>query len=507
MSGLIITRSSTRVVRWAGLLFIVCLILSVVSPIFAQELSLADQLRALAHVAEEGVDAANTGDVAGMQHEYDEAHELWETFEDSVREQNPNAYVALESAFAGVKEALAAPTVDAAAARVAFEYLLHESTEWSDLIMGTGPASSLATELSPALFATKLQNVSTALAGNDVATAQQMLTEAIQIWPAVEGAVATKSQEAYTTIEVELGRAAAALKATPADLPAATTAIERMSAVVEPFANEQSYTWLDAAAIILREGMETLLVLMALLAFLKRSDAEDKQIWIWGGTVAGLLASVAIAFVLQAIFSRAAAGQNREIIEGFTGIVAAVMLFYVSYWLHGKSNLKAWNAYINQRTSHALATGSLFGLGLLAFFAVFREGAETIIFYLGMAPSIAPSELGLGLAVGAAVLVVAAVLMNFVGMKLPLRPFFFIASLLVYYLGFKFLGSGIHALQVAGMLPQSPVGLLPALPSIGFYATWETIAPQVILLLVALWLIFGLGNRVATTTPGKSASA
>lgn len=505
MSGSISTQRA-HIQRGAGLLLIVCLLLTAASPIFAQELSLTAKLRSLAHVASEGVEAAEAGDLTAMQHEYNEAHELWKSFEDEVSAQNPNGYVAVEGALDVVKDALQAQPVDAAQTKAAFGHLADEATEWSGLLEGSAPTNAPIAELSPALFAEKVASVSAALARNDSGAAQQSLTEAIQIWPAVEGAVATKSQDAYRAIEVELGRAAAALKATPADLPAASAAVERLGVEMQPFATSQSYTWLDAAAIILREGMETLLVLMALLAFLKRSDAQEKQVWIWGGTAVGLLASVAIAFVLQAIFSRAAAGQNREVIEGVTGIVAAGMLFYVSYWLHGKSNLKAWNGYINQRTGHALATGSLFGLGLLAFLAVFREGAETVIFYLGMAPSIAPSELALGLAVGAGVLVVAAVLMHFVGMKLPLRPFFFVASLLVYYLGFKFLGSGIHALQVAGMLPQSPVALLPALPSIGFYATWETLAPQVLLLLAALWLLFGF-SRMGTGKPVNNASA
>jgi len=406
-----------------------------------------------------------------------------------------------------VKGALQAQPVDVAQALAAFDHLRDEAEEWSGMLDAGAPTGAQTTELSPSLFVEKVENVSAALGRNDSTAARQALTEAIQIWPAVEGAVAARSQDAYRSIEVELGRASAALKAQPADVASATAAIERLAAEMKPFAGSQTYTWLDAAAIILREGMETLLVLMALLAFLKRSEAQDKQAWVWGGAGAGLLASLAIAFVLQKVFSWAAAGQNREMIEGVTGIVAAGMLFYVSYWLHSKSNLKAWEAYIGQRTSQALATGSLLGLGLLSFLAVFREGAETVIFYLGMAPSIAPGALGLGLAAGTGVLVIAAVLIHFVGMKLPLRPFFFVASLLVYYLGFKFLGTGIHALQLVGMLPQSPVTLAPSLPSIGLYATWETLAPQLLLLLAAVWMIFGLQNRLGARAEGSSTNA
>jgi high-affinity iron transporter len=197
--------------------------------------------------------------------------------------------------------------------------------------------------------------------------------------------------------------------------------------------------------------------------------------------------------ILQAVFTSISAGQNRELIEGVTGLVAAALLFYVSYWLHSKSSLHAWQRYINARTGRALARGSMAGLALLSFLAVFREGAETTVFYLGMAPAIALRDLLLGLGIGIGALVVAALLMLVAGVKLPLRPFFRIAGLLVYYLGFKFLGTGIHALQTADLLPMSPISALPSNQAIdqvfgffGFFPTWETALPQLVLLLGAL---------------------
>ena len=129
------------------------------------------------------------------------------------------------------------------------------------------------------------------------------------------------------------------------------------------------------------------------------------------------------------------------------------------------------------------------GLTALSFLAVFREGAETTVFYLGMASSIALNDLLLGLGIGIAVLFVAALLIFKVGVKIPLRPFFMVAGLLVYYLGFKFLGSGIHALQIAGILPASPLDAIPTLPFFGLYPTWETVGPQLLLLVVALGVV------------------
>jgi high-affinity iron transporter len=356
-----------------------------------------------------------------------------------------------------------------------------------------------------------LDAANAAIERGDAAMAAEQVDSFIRAWPAVEGVVAAKSRDAYTTVEAEMGRARVALRAQPADLAIGRTSIDHIRGALAPFAIEQTYTAFDAGAIILREGLEALLVIIALLAFLRKSGNADKRGWIWIGGALGVLASLLTAVILQTIFNSVSAGQNRELIEGATGLVAAALLFYVSYWLHSKASLHAWQKYINARTSQALARGSMAGLALLAFLAVFREGAETTVFYLGMAPAIALPDLLLGIAVGTAVLVVAAVLMLVVGVKLPLRPFFRVAGLLVYYLGFKFVGTGLHSLQVAGVIPNSPIGSLPSssiAEFFGIYPTWQTVLPQLALLLGALaaFLYLRVLDRRARTL-GTAATA
>ncbi|MEP7189252.1 MAG: FTR1 family protein, partial [Roseiflexaceae bacterium] len=171
-------------------------------------------------------------------------------------------------------------------------------------------------------------------------------------------------------------------------------------------------------------------------------------------------------------------------------------------WLHSKASLHGWQRYINARTSQVLARGNMAGLALLAFLAVFREGAETTVFYLGMAPAIASRDLLLGIGAGVALLLVAAVLMLTLGVKLPLRPFFRVAGLLVYYLGFKFVGAGLHSLQVAGVIPTTPIAGLtsnPIFEFFGMYPTWQTLLPQLALLLgaLAIWLLLRMSERRA----------
>jgi high-affinity iron transporter len=454
--------------------------------------SLSAQVRELSTHAKAGIAAAEQNKPELMRAEYDEVHTLWESFEDQVREKDATGYVELETALHTIKDAVNAHTVNAATVKAAYAQLEHEADEVAGRLGNAAPtAAPVEVTLPEAL--TMLDAASTAIGQGDANTATTQIERFIRAWPGIEGAVATKSRDAYQAIEGEMGRARAALTTQPADLATAKGSIERMRGELAPFAVGQTYTAFDAAAIILREGLEALLVIVALLAFLRKSGNADKRSWIWAGGALGVLASIATAFVLQTIFSRVTAGANRELIEGVTGLIAAALLFYVSYWLHSKASLGAWKKYIDQRTSQALARGSMVGLAVLAFLAVFREGAETAVFYLGMAPAIALRDLLFGMGLGVVLLVIVAVLMLVVGVKLPLRPFFRIAGLLVYYLGFKFVGTGLHALQIAGAIPSTPIPGLesnPIFEFFGVYPTWQTLLPQLALLLGALaaWL-------------------
>jgi high-affinity iron transporter len=495
--------------RWMVPLLITILGLMLAGTTYAQEPGLAEQLQALAHVAQEGIEAAEENNVTLMQTEYNELHTLWASFEDQIREQDPIAYVELEGALDTVKEALQAEPLDPVAVRLAYDHLLDEVNEVVEQSGDKTAVPSDAAKMTPADLLSYLETAHLAIEQGEVAEAEEQLTRVIQAWPSVEGAIAASSQDTYTAIEIDLSRAAAAFEAQPIDLQEATAAVERLQQSLAPFVIRRTYTMFDAAAIILREGLEALLVVAALLTFLRRSGNSDKRSWIWGGSVLGILASVATAFVLQIVFSHASAGQNRELIEGATSIIAAGLLFYVSYWLHSKASLHVWQNYINTRTRQALMRGNLVGLALLSFLAVFREGAETVVFYLGMASAITTEDLLLGLGLGIALLVVIALVVLVLGLKLPLRPFFRLAGILVYYLGFKFLGTGIHALQIAGILPASLIALVPTIPFVGLYPTWETIGPQIVLLIVALgaFLYLRAQDRRAQATASSTTMA
>lgn len=470
---------------------LVCLLLLFVAwPAAAQEETpLPTQLQALAREAMEGAEAAEQNETAVMHHVYDEVHEAWVAMEDGVQAQNPTAYIEIEGALVAVKTALQAEPINPAIVAQAYDHLADEATEIAGKLGGAVVAAPVVAEGTVRELADQLTEAYGAIEAGNIAEARTLLTAVITTWPSIEGAIATQDSEAYTAIEIGLSRAAAALDAETLDVVAAETAVEQLRDTIAPFATgASSYTMFDAMAIILREGLEALLVITALLTFLKRSGNADKQRWIWMGSAVGIGFSLLVALALQSLFNRISAGQNRELIEGITGLLAAAMLFYVSYWLHNQANLRNWQKYINESVTQALDQGRLMGLATLAFLAVFREGAETAVFYLGIAPSIAMSDLLLGLGLGLAILAVVAGLMFGLGLRLPLRPFFFVAGLLVYYLGFKFLGTGIHSLQVANVLPASPLSLSP-IPMLGFYPTWQTAVAQLLMLLLALFII------------------
>jgi high-affinity iron transporter len=443
----------------------------------------AAALSAIAFHAREGVEAAEANDPAAMQREAIELKATWEAVEDSVRAADPGLYGEIEAALHRVETALAAKPLVATETNAAFKHLLDELDEGVEhLNAGHATAAPTAGGATLADFEAKLTAARAGVAARNETDSENAVLAAVSVWPGIEGAVAAKSSSAYETVEAQLGAAAAALEAEPADWAAAEKALETMQAALAPIGAEQTYTVFDSAAIMLREGLEALLVIAALLAVLRRSNNQDKQVWIWGGAVLGIVLSIAVAFVLQAVFNQVAGGQNRELIEGITSLIAAGLLIYVSYWLHSKASLRGWQRYINAGTAKALAKGNLLGLALLALLAVFREGAETTIFYLGMAPAISPSDLLLGIGIGMLLLVIAAWLMLVVGVRLPVRLFFRIAGFLVFYLGFKFVGTGIHNLQVAGVVGVTPIPFLPTIPLLGIYPTWQTLIPQLLML-------------------------
>ncbi len=487
-----------RFSRFLALGFMVLLL--VTGPAFANG-NPQQNLQRLDGYVQQAIDRTNARDMPGAAQVFQQFSDQWLDIEDGVKAASRPTYREIEDAMGEVKFTLSSQPPNPTQVHQALQKL-HSINQ--KFIQGTAsaqeptPAPASGGKVTIASLLERLNRIELAINQQDGATAIPEIKGFQADWTEVEGIVAAKSRPAYGAIENNMAKMAATAR--NQDFQETKAAIAALKQDLQPFAEATlRYSLFDSAVILLREGLEALLVLVALLAFLSRSGNGDKSHWLWIGTGAGLVASIITALVIQLIFAQVPVGSNRELLEGCTGLVAAGMLFYVSYWLHSKSALGAWQGYIQQKATAALATNSVFSLSLLAFLAVYREGAETVLFYIGIAPSISTTDLLGGLALGFVLLVAIAALMLGLGLKIPLKPFFMVTSLLIYYLGFKFVGTGIHALQVAGFLPANTASFLPASESLGLYPTWETTLPQLALLLGAIAIV--LHTRLQSRQP------
>ena len=321
----------------------------------------------------------------------------------------------------------------------------------------------------------------------DNATAQEKLTTFIEIWPSIEGEVSTRNGSLYNKVESQVPVILA--KGSEAKYQTELKQIITQLAEINPAAG---YSALDAMLILLREGLEALLVVMALVSALRVANRPQGYKWVGGGVIAGLVLSLVAAFALQRLFPSASSGTNREIIEGAVGIVAVLMILTIGAWLHSKSSLNAWQAYIKKHMNKALTTGSFISLFALSFLSVFREGAETILFYVGILPNISTESFALGVGIAVILLVILAVVILKSSVKLPVPTMFKILTWVLYILGFKILGVSVHALQLTAVLPTTIIDILPNIEWLGFYATLQTIIAQLVyialILLLQRWL-------------------
>jgi high-affinity iron transporter len=245
--------------------------------------------------------------------------------------------------------------------------------------------------------------------------------------------------------------------------------------------------FLGSLAIIVREGFEAILIVGAIVAYLVKSGNKKQVRPVYIGSVIALAASVVLAFALTAL--SAASTANQEIIEGVTMLFAVVVLFYVSNWMVSKADASAWQSYIEGKVHTSLSRGSVFALAFAAFLAVFREGAETILFYSALFAGSEPQDTGLiwvGLGVGIVILVAVFILIRFLSIRLPLKPFFMGTSILMFALCVVFIGSGIKELQEGNVIGVTAIGGMPSVDLLGIYPTVETLVPQVILLVIAV---------------------
>lgn len=264
----------------------------------------------------------------------------------------------------------------------------------------------------------------------------------------------------------------------------------------------------ESFLIIVREGFEAILVIGAIVAFLLKTGHRERLRAIWTGIVLGLLASAATAVVLETVLSAIPA--SREIIEGLTLLVAVAVLFSVSYWLISRVEAAKWQQFIREKVSRALEQGGGRALAFVAFLAVYREGAETALFYQALFNEGAHVALAisLGLVAGFVVLGIVFTLFYRYGVRIPLRPFFSVTSLLLYYMAFVFMGKGVRELQEGNAVGISTIPGFPTVDALGLYPTWQTVLAQMLLLaLLAFAIAKTFWPRRSVTLPTMEPAA
>ena len=348
------------------------------------------------------------------------------------------------------------------------------------------------------------------------ASAGSKALDAYMTFEQVEREVRAKNPSLASDLESEFAALRAqAASPTPAEL---SRVRERLFVGLESAERTLSDTvspanlFVQSFIIMLREGLEAILVVGALMTFLVKMGASDRRRDINLGVGAAVVASLLTAVALETVIQLSPG--HREALEGATMVLATVVLFYVSYWLLSKMEVVKWNQFVKSKVHDALTSGSALALASAAFLAVYREGFETVLFYKALFVS-GGSAVGAmpvvgGMVVGGVLLVAVYVAIHRFGVRLPLKPFFGVTSAFLYYMAFVFAGKGIAELQEGGLVTTTILPGAPRLPALGIYPTAESLAAQgalVLLALVALTWTFVLEPRRAASKGSARVSA
>ncbi len=266
--------------------------------------------------------------------------------------------------------------------------------------------------------------------------------------------------------------------------------------------------FLYSSGILLREGLEALLVIIALVAGTREAGQAARARDVYTGGLLAVGVSIALAWAVNHLI-----GDNTsDTLEGIFQLTAAATLFYVSSWLTAKSQAHQWKSFIKAQVDAAKQSkGPSIALGLTAFLAVMREGAETIVFFqalvAGATERAERHAVFAGVVAGAIGLAVIFLCLRNLVSRIPIGAFFSATSVLLYALAVIFVGQGIASFQESGVMSATFINHLPTLPMFGFFPTVQTIVAQAILVLLAAAAAFvpmARRPRAASTVPAQS---
>ena len=265
---------------------------------------------------------------------------------------------------------------------------------------------------------------------------------------------------------------------------------------------KKSSNWdlfLYAFIIILREGFEALIIVAAVIALLIKSGNSKHLNIVYSALGVAVVLSIATAYGLNYIFGSENAGQTREVMEGAVMLIAVVLLFYVGFWLLSNASSKKWSAYIQGQISNSLSSGDSKMLWWTVFLAVYREGAETVLFYLALlfdakSPA-ATSMVAAGFVAGLAALIIVYIVIKKFSLKIAIKPFFIATSVIIFYMSVVFVGKGVIELVEGKVFVPTVIDGLPTITWIGFYPYVQSLVPQAVMIVLLIAGILILKNK------------
>lgn len=371
----------------------------------------------------------------------------------------------------------------------------------ADAVMGYLRRNPQAvTQVSPASLSLVRERMAASLAasraGNRTKASELALSAYLDGFEPIEPVLGASDNTLKTRIEGLMIEYRAAVPKEDADRLADRQAVlnglyDDAEAALSPNAGSSWSTYLGAATILLREGLEALLIVVAMIAFLRKAERTEVMSYVhagWiGALVAGFLTWVVATWILGI------SGASRELTEGFGSVFAAVVLLTVGIWMHGKGQADQWQRYIREKMAKALSGRSAWFLFGLAFVVVYREVFETILFYAALSAQGNGGAMLAGALTACVVLAgIAWGLLRYSG-RLPIGQFFTYSSWLMAVLTIVLAGKGVSALQEAGIIDIAPWSAVPRFELLGLFPTVQTVAAQAIM---ALAIVIGFNwNR------------
>ena len=412
-----------------------------------------------------------------------EGERLWRS-DSALRQRFPNL-----AALTSITPAALASDIGQAKADTVTAYLRRHS---SVIAQNSGSLALSRRRLSQALDAYR--------AGNRSRAEELALSAYLDGFEPLEPILASRNGDLMARIERAMGELRAAINR---DQPTAAVAervaaldrlFDEAEAVLSPDASSDASTFVGAFTILLREGLEAILIIIAMIAFLRKANRADALPYVHGGWATALIAG-ALTWV-AATYLIGISGASRELTEGFGSLIAAIVLLTVGIWMHGKSQADEWQRYIREKLGSALSRGSAWFLFGLSFLVVYREVFETILFYAALWTQGNGAIILAGIAAGSTTLAVIAWILLRYSRRLPIGKFFAYSSVLVAVLTVVLTGKGVAALQEAGLINVTSLDQYPRIPVLGMFPTTEVAVAQ-LAALAAIVVGFGLNARRA----------